>query len=241
MTIETEKSPEVRNSWRSRLFAEVKLHRALERAHGEYAQNLAAALGEDVIEAPALRGRVQRRIVALPDLATTVGMTAAQIAVELDHDEANTYTAINGLERAGMVEVVEDSSPRRWRLTLPHRRNRVLRLSRLIPAGKWTTYGQFAIAVYGNPRMGRTVGQVAKKNPAFANPHRLLKSEGVIDSDWRGEGGEGGPEECKRRLIEERAWDAKEDAADEDSFLDWEELKRLLDEAEEEDAGEPDG
>lgn len=211
--------------------AEIKLHRALERAHGDYAQSLAAELGQDVVEAPALRGAVQRRIAALSNLATTAGMTAGQIAAELDHDEANTYTAVNGLEKLDMIELVEGSNPRRWRLTTKHRRNRVLRLSRLIPAGRWTTYGEFSIAVYDNVKMAITVGQVASKNPAFANPHRVLTAGGIVSEEWS-DGRGGGPEVCKERLREEKVWLTKEDRADPDRFLGWEELQRLLKEAE---------
>jgi O6-methylguanine-DNA--protein-cysteine methyltransferase len=42
-------------------------------------------------------------------------------------------------------------------------------------AGEWTTYGDMAIAVSDNIRLARTVGRVAAKNPAFANPHRIRK------------------------------------------------------------------
>lgn len=214
-----------------RLLAKIKFHRALERAHGDYAQSLAAELGEDVVEAPVLRGAVQRRIAALPGLATIKGMTAGEIAGELDHDEANTYTAVNGLEKLEMVEVIEDSNPRRWRLTTKHRRNRVLRLSRLIPAGRWTTYGEFSIAVYDSVKMAITVGQVAAKNPAFANAHRVLTAGGLVNSAWS-DGRGGGPEECKRRLTEENVWLTGKDTANPKLLLGWEELKRLLEEAE---------
>jgi alkylated DNA nucleotide flippase Atl1 len=217
------------------LLAKIKFHRALERAHGDYAQSLAAELGEDVVEAPALRGAVQRRIAALPSLATIEGMTAGQIAEELDYDEANTYTAVNGLEKLEMVELIEGSNPRRWRLTTKHRRNRVLRLSRLIPAGRWTTYGEFSIAVYDNVKMAITVGQIAAKNPAFANPHRVLNAGGIVNDEWS-DGRSGGPDVCKERLREEKVWLTAEDRADPDSFVGWEELQRLLKEAEAEDS-----
>jgi alkylated DNA nucleotide flippase Atl1 len=213
------------------LLAEIKLHRAMERAHGDYAQSLAGMLGEDAVELPTLRGAVQRRVAALPNLATIKGMSAAEIADALDHDEANTYTTLKGLEKADMVEIVEGSSPRRWRLNAAHRRNRVLRLSRLIPAGSWTTYGEFSIAVYGNWRTAITVGQQAANNPAFSNPHRVLKAGGLIPDDWHDDHG-GGAEECEKRLRREGAWLAREERADPDKFLNWERLKGLLDDAE---------
>lgn len=213
-----------------RLLAEITLHRALERAHGDYAQSLAGMLGEDAVELPTLRGAVQRRIAALPNLATIRGMSAAEIADALDHDEANTYTTLKGLEKAGLVEIVEGASPRHWRLNAAHRRNRVLRMSRLIPAGNWTTYGEFSIAVYGNWRTAITVGQQAAKNPAFANPHRVLKADGLIPDEWHDDLG-GGPKECEKRLRREGVWLAREERADPAKFLNWERLKDLLDEA----------
>ena len=220
------------------LRAMIRFHQALARAHGEYASSLAEGFDEDVVELPVLRGHIQKRIAALSDLATIEGMTAGQISKRLDYDEANTYTALAGLEKADMVEVIENSTPRRWRLTTQHRRDRVLRLSRLIPEGRWTTYGEFAIAVYGNLRMARTIGRVASKNPAFAHPHRVLKQGGAIDPKWRGEGG--GPEECKRRLTEEKVWLEDEDKANPKRFLDWRKLEAMLKAAEAEDEPEED-
>lgn len=216
---------------KARLLAEIKLHRALERAHGDFAQRLADTLGEDVDELPSLRGAVQRRIVVLPKLATIRGMSAKEIAEALDHDDANTHTTLKGLARADMVEEVEGSDPRRWRLTVAHRRSRVLLLSRLIPRGRWTSYGDFAIAVYGNRRTAITVGQQAAKNPAFANPHRVLWAGGIVPDDWRSDRG-GGPEECKDRLRGEGVWLDDEDRADPNRFLDWHALESLLAEAE---------
>jgi hypothetical protein len=57
--------------------AEIRLHRAIAKAHEEYAHSIAALTSlVEVEEAPPLRGSVQRRIVALPDMATTRGMTS---------------------------------------------------------------------------------------------------------------------------------------------------------------------
>lgn len=210
----------------SRLLAEISFHRTLERAHGELAQSLAAEVGEDVLELPSLRGLIQRRIAGLPRMATIEGMTASQVAKELEHDDGNTHTSLVSLEKNGTIELIEGSNPRRWRLTETQRRNRVLRLSRLIPAGGWTTYGEFAIAVYGSPLMAITIGQAAK-SAAFANPHRVLHAGGVIDKGWRDLDG-GGPEQCRRLLEGEGVWRAKADAANQRYFLNWEALADLL-------------
>jgi alkylated DNA nucleotide flippase Atl1 len=111
-------------------------------------------------------------------------------------------------------------------MTVKHRRNRILRLSRLVPEGRWTTYGDFSIAVYDNVRMAITVGQVAAKNPAFAHPHRVLWSGGLIKDVWSD--GEGrGPEECERRLVAEGV-DITNRHADPEKFMGWEDLQALL-------------
>jgi alkylated DNA nucleotide flippase Atl1 len=136
--------------------------------------------------------------------------------------------ALKGLAEKKVVEVVDGSSPQRLRLTAKHRRNRVLRLSRLIETGEWTTYGDFAIAVYENPRMGRTVGHLAAHHPAFANPHRVVRAGGVVSPEWRDEDNDLGPEECKRRLTVEGAWDTDGDRALEHHFVSWEELRSRL-------------
>lgn len=213
------------------ILAEARFHASLGRAHSEYANGLAALAGEDVDEAPEPRGRVQRRVMGLPRLGWLEGMSAKQIAEALDYDEANTYSAVKSLAAAGELEEVEGASPKRWRLALKHRRNRVLRLSRLVPNARWTTYGDFAIAVYDNVRMAVTVGRVAANNPAFSNPHRLLAAGGVVPDGWHDDEGRG-PERCKELLAEEEVWDAGADHADPAARVGWEELKGLLERSE---------
>jgi alkylated DNA nucleotide flippase Atl1 len=208
-----------------------RLHRSLAQAHDEYARGLAAVAGDSEIESvPELRGRVQKQIVALPEMFATAGMSAGEIARRLDYDEANTYGVLKSLTESGVVEEVEGEKPRRWRLEVKHRRNGVLRLSRLVPDGRWTTYGDFSVAVYDNVKMAITVGQVAAKNPAFVNPHRVLWSGGVIKETWRDDEGRG-PEECQRRL-EEDGIEVTDRVAAKDRFIGWEELKSLLKEDE---------
>jgi alkylated DNA nucleotide flippase Atl1 len=210
--------------------AKVRFHRALARAHEDYADSILtlADLDDDAPDTPALRGSLQRGIVALRDMTTDRGMTSREVAIATTGDEPNCHTALKGLADKKVVEVVDGSSPQRFRLTAKHRRNRVLRLSRLIDRGEWTTYGDFAIAVYENPRMGRTVGQVAAHHPAFANPHRLVRAGGVVSPEWRDEDNDAGPEECKRRLTDEESWDESADHALRDHFVTWEELRRRL-------------
>ncbi|MFL5834731.1 MAG: MGMT family protein [Solirubrobacterales bacterium] len=214
------------------LLAEARLHRDLSHAHEEYARSIIAAAGEsDEAGVPELRGRVQKRIVGLPEMYVEAGMSASDIARRLQYDEANTYGVLKALTETGVAEEVQGQKPRRWRMATKHRRARVLRMSRLIPDGRWTTYGDFSIAVYDNVKMAITVGQVAAKNPAFVNPHRVLWSGGVIPDKWSDDEGNG-PEECERRLREEGI-DVKDRVANGGRFIDWEELKEILERDEE--------
>lgn len=217
-----------------RTLAEARLHRLIAAAHEGYARDLAALVGSDEVEVPQLKGAVQRRIIALPEMFADAGMSAGEIARKLDYDEANTYTVLKSLDDAGVAEKIEGVTPQRWRMAIKHRRNRILRMSRLVPEGRWTTYGDFSIAVYDNVRMAITVGQVAAKNPAFAHPHRVLWSGGLIKEVWSDDEGRG-PEECERRLREEGV-EITDRHADPDKHIAWEELKALL-EADEEATG----
>lgn len=209
------------------LVLEAKFHRQLAHAHEELARGLAAIAGKmEEGAVPELRGRIQKQIVGLPDLYTEAGMSAGDIARRLEYDEANTYGVLRSLTDSQVVEEVEGTKPRRWRMAVKHRRARVLRMSRLIPDGRWTTYGDFSIAVYDNVKMAITVGQVAAKNPAFVNPHRVLWSGGVIKDTWRDDEGRG-PEECERRLREDGI-EVTNGVADKNKFISWEELQERL-------------
>jgi alkylated DNA nucleotide flippase Atl1 len=209
------------------LLAKARLHRDLANAHDEYARSISALAGQtEDAGVPELRGRVQKLIVALPEMYTEAGMSAGDIARRLDYDEANTYGVLKSLTETGVAEEIENEKPRRWRMAVKHRRSRILRMSRLIPDGAWTTYGDFSIAVYDNVKMAITVGQVASKNPAFVNPHRVLWSGGEIRDKWRDDEGNG-PEECERRLLDEGI-EITDGVADKASFIGWEELKDLF-------------
>jgi alkylated DNA nucleotide flippase Atl1 len=89
-----------------------------------------------------------------------------------------------------------------------------------VPRGSWTTYGDFAIAVYDNWRMAITIGQVASKSPAFMSPHRVIWSGGTIKDTWLDDQG-GGPEECRRRLADEGVTFPDGAHADPDYFIGW--------------------
>jgi alkylated DNA nucleotide flippase Atl1 len=211
--------------------AEIRLHRRLAAAHDAYANELAALIeAEEEIELPRLRGSIQRRIVALPQLFTERGLSASEIAAQLDYDKANAHGALNSLTDSGTIELVGGATPKRWRMPRKQRRDRILRLSRLMPSNRWATYGDFAIAVYGDPRMARTVARVAAKNPSFIDPHRILASGGVISEGWRDSEGHG-PEQCER-LLRDAGIEFKDGCAAPDQQLGWEILRELLDEDE---------
>lgn len=218
--------------------AEARLHKRLAEAHDAYAHELSGIFGQaDVAEGPKLRGSVQRRIVGLAGMFTERGMSAGEVAGELDYDEANSYGVLKSLTESGIAEEVEGSSPKRWRMEVKHRRDRILRLSRLIPEGRWTTYGEFSIAVYDSVKMAITVGRVAARNPAFAAPHHVLWSGGEIPDGWEDDEGQG-PEECERRL-EAEGIKVKDRHAERKKMLGWEELKDLLQADEETSDEEP--
>jgi alkylated DNA nucleotide flippase Atl1 len=209
--------------------------RGIERASAEAAAGLAALLEEDVVDnAPALRGAWQRKIARLPGLALERGMTGGEVSRDAEYDEANTYTVLAALEKTGLLEQVVGASPKRWRLTVQHRRDRILRASRVIHCGEWTTYGDIAVAVADNVRLARTVGRVAAKNPAFANPHRVLKQGGLIPPDWRDDDGQG-PEECERRLRAEGIEFHGTPAAAAEPHIGWAEIKARIAEIDDED------
>jgi alkylated DNA nucleotide flippase Atl1 len=206
--------------------AVLDLVRETQRALNNFETRLAGVVGAaPAAEAlPDVRGERQEEIARIPELFATP-MSAGEIARHVGYDEANTYTVLRSLEKSGVLEVVGDS-PRRWRLARVHRSNKVIQASHVLEPGEWATYGDMAIAVYGNVNMARTIGQVAAKNPGFANPHRVLAAGGQIPDGWRGFGG--GPEECEKRLRREkvRFVDGTADSAQQ---VGYEEIKRRLD------------
>jgi alkylated DNA nucleotide flippase Atl1 len=127
-----------------------------------------------------------------------------------------------------IVEIVDGSAPQRFRLAVTHRRDRVLRLSRQIRSGEWTTYGDFSIAVYDNSRMASTIARIAGGHPAFSMPHRILQAGGTVSPEWHDEERRRDPEECKRRLEREGVWLHDENRANPAKFIGWEELRRRL-------------
>ena len=189
------------------------------------------ALFEDGEEESSIRSLWGRKFLRLGPLGLEQGMTTREVSSGSEmNDDPNADKVLAQLAKQGSVELVPGSSPKRWRLPRDQRRNRILRASRLIPEGSWTTYGDLAIAVSGNIRVARAVSRVAAKNPAFANPHRVLERGGKIPPGWKDDAGNG-PEECERRLRREgiELFDGK---APTDRRIYHEELEARLAEAE---------
>jgi alkylated DNA nucleotide flippase Atl1 len=161
---------------------------------------LAGLLDEGPGDAEQLRSSWGRKFLRLTKLGLERGMTTREISVAsgLD-DEPNAEKVLVQLEKSGRIELVPGASPKRWCLPREQRRNRILRASRLVPEGHWISYGDMAIAVSGNINVARAVSRVAAKNPAFANPHRVLEKAGTIPAGWEDDDGNG-PAECERRL-----------------------------------------
>jgi alkylated DNA nucleotide flippase Atl1 len=184
---------------------------AIERAIGQLRRRTLVAgevPAED--ERVVLRGDRQEEIARLPDFFDDAGLTAQDVADKAGYDEANTYSVLKSLEKAGVLEVIE-GSPRRWRHAEKHRTNEVLRAGLVLQRGEWSTYGDFSVAVYGNKGGARAVGRIAATNPAFPNAYRVLDQHGRVKPDWSGYGG--GPERC-RELLESEGVSFEDDRAD---------------------------
>jgi alkylated DNA nucleotide flippase Atl1 len=211
-----------------RLAADARLSSRLAAAYEEHARMLMSAVeagaAPDEIQ---VRGKVQKRVVGVPEIFTERGMSAGEVARKLSYDEANAYTVLDALVKAGHVEHVPGVTPRRYRMRIKHRRDRILRLSRLVPHGRWTTYGDFAIAVYDNSKMAITIGRIASNSPAFVHPHRVIWSGGVVKDVWSDDHGRG-RDECLRRLATEGVHFPDGEHADPACFIGWKELQALL-------------
>jgi alkylated DNA nucleotide flippase Atl1 len=179
------------------------LLRSVARAADTAASRLAALTDTEQVEevrTPTIRSTWGRKILRLPALGLEHGMTTKEIAGQVGHpDDANAHNVLVGLVKQDLVEEIEGTSPKRWRLTQKQRRDRILTASRVIKDGYWVTYGDIAIAAFDNPKLARVVARVAAHNPAFANPHRVLATGGAIANGWKDDEGNG-PEECVRLL-----------------------------------------
>ena len=103
--------------------AVARFMRRLARAATDTARELEAAAGTGR-ESPEERldrlnlGTRQRKIVDLPGVRDEHGLKASEIAKAIGRaDLPNTYTALDSLERRGVLERVAGQTPRRYRFT----------------------------------------------------------------------------------------------------------------------------
>ncbi len=102
---------------------------------------------------------------------------------------------------------------------------RIIAVSRLVPNGAWTTYAEVGEIVYGHRRGGQSIGNAMRAAGHADSEHRILQTGGKVSPHWRGDGS--GPEECIRRLRNERAWDERRHRARAERFVNADELRRL--------------
>ncbi len=129
------------------------------------------------------------------------------------------------LEKQGLLEIAFDGRPRRYRLAIEYRRNKILRAARAIPHGRWASYGDVGVVATSARNAARAVARSAAHNPAFPNPWRVLDRDGAIPDGWRGYGG--GPEKC-RELLEAEGIGFEGGHADPARRIGWEELEGLV-------------
>lgn len=206
-----------------------KALRGLARSADTLADELITEFGGAISEEPAVRvrGERQAQIVQVPELFSTRGLTVAEISRAIGYDEANTHTTVSTLEKQGLLEVAFDGRPRRYRLTIEYRRNKILRAARAIPAGRWASYGDVGIAASGTRNAARAVARSAARNAAFPTPWRVINGDGTIPGGWRSSDGQG-PEKC-RALLEAEGVGFEDGKADPSRRIGWEELELLID------------
>lgn len=173
-----------------------------------------------------VRGERQTQIIQIPELFSTHGLTVAEIARTIGYDEANTHTTVSTLEKQGLLEVAFDGRPRRYRLAIEHRRNKILRAARAIPVGRWASYGDVGIAATGNRNAARAVARSAARNPAFPTPWRVINGNATIPDGWHSSDGQG-PEKC-RAVLEGEGITFEDGKADPSHRIGWEELEQLI-------------
>ena len=153
-------------------------------------------------------------------------MKTAEIAAEINYEIPNTYSTLQTLERADLVEMIYDATPQRWRLAPRYRAIAAvfMRMASRVREGEWTTYGDVSIAVRGDTKAARGVGAAAKALKQFPNPERVLMEGGVISPNWRDSQGRGA-DYCEQ-LLQEQGIRFIDGHADPSQRVTWDELRR---------------
>ncbi len=201
---------------------------------GEACLQLARELGGEVAPlddheaAVESLGPRQRQLFEALARGAAEGMKTSDLARAIDYDVPNAYVALQAMERRGLVRMVPGARPQQWRVVHPLGTSDPYRAAAaLVPAGRWTTYGDISIAVRNDLLAARAVASSAMHNLEFPNPERVLKAGGRIAPSWVSEDGLQGPEECRRRL-EEQGVRFVDDRADPSQRMPWEELREGL-------------
>lgn len=215
----------------------------LARAVGDALQKFALVMEEssglvrdpaldEHIELPAGRGQRQTQILELDGLSSDQGMKTAEIAAEINYEVPNTYSALQALERNGLVELLTGVTPQTWRLAPRYRNSAPVfkRIASRVQEGEWTTYGDISIAVRGDTKAARGVGRAARAVKDFPHPERVLNDGGMIHPNWKDAQGRG-PDHCRCILTEQGVTFDEDGHASISQRVTWDELRRR-DEAE---------
>lgn len=180
----------------------------------------------DEVDVPQGRGQRQQQILELEGLGNERGMKTSAVAEAINYEVPNTYSTLQTLEKAGLVELIEGMTPQSWRLAARYRATAVvfMRMAGRIREGEWSTYGDLSIAVRGDTKAARSVGRAAATLPQFPHPERILMDGGLISPTWQDRQGRGA-DHC-RKLLEEQGLRFIGDRADKGQKVDWEELRR---------------
>ncbi len=182
---------------------------------------------DEDLAVPVGRGQRQQQILELPGLGTEQGLKTAEVAGGINYEVPNTYSTLQALERAGLVEMVPGVTPQTWRLAPRYRTTSAVfkRVASRLRKGEWTTYGDISIAVRGDTKAARGVGRAAATLRDFPNAKQVLMEGGLINPNWHDEQGRG-PDYCRQQL-EEQGIKFKDDGrADETRRVTWYELRR---------------
>jgi alkylated DNA nucleotide flippase Atl1 len=203
-------------------------------AVGEACLTLARELGGDVAPvdhqdaAVEALGPRQRQLFEALARGPADGMKTSDLAKQIEYDLPNAYMALQAMERRGLIQMVPGARPQKWRLVHPLGTSDPYRAAAaLVPAGRWTTYGDISLAVRSDLLASRAVASSAMHNFDFPNPERVLKAGGRIAPNWVSTDGLHGPEECRRRL-EQQGVRFIDDHADPSQRMTWEELREGL-------------
>jgi DNA-binding transcriptional ArsR family regulator len=155
------------------------LHRYVDGTPGELVSQVTIT---DQVTGQRARGPRQEAILALSDMANPAGLRPSVIAAQIDYSVPNTYNLLQSLGRKGLVELVPESQPQRWRLTSQHRHSATVfsQLVNTVRPGEWTTCADVSIASRGDTSAAWMVCWAAAKVGEFPGAHRVLLEGGIV-------------------------------------------------------------